>query len=41
LEDGDPEQGGSFEEIEEFLLQLWEEWVTLRRVMREDLGVRD
>jgi hypothetical protein len=41
LEDGEPEPDGSFEEIEAFLIQLWDKWLTMREAMRQDLGVED
>ena len=41
LEHGEPESDGSFEEIREFLLQLWEQWRHLRNAMRNDLKVQD
>lgn len=39
LEAGDPEPGGSFDEIRVDLLALWEQWKYLREAMRLDLGV--
>ncbi len=41
LENGEPEPGGSFEEIEAYLVELWEKWKYMREAMRQDLGVED
>ena len=41
LEDGEPEPGGSFEEMETFLVELWDRWKDMREAMRQDLGVED
>lgn len=41
LEEGHPEDDGSFEEIEAFLNWLWERWNAMRGAMRADLGITD
>ena len=41
MEDGEPDPDWSFERIEAFLVELWNQWVVLRQVMRADLGVED
>jgi hypothetical protein len=41
LEDGEPEPGGSFEEMEAFLVEIWDRWKYMREAMRQDLGVED
>ncbi|MFJ4185048.1 hypothetical protein [Kitasatospora sp. NPDC089509] len=39
LHEGNPEPGGSFDEIRDHLKWLWERWEEMRGVMRVDLGV--
>jgi hypothetical protein len=41
LENGTPDSGWSFEEIQEHLLRTWEHWASLREAMRHDLGLDD
>lgn len=41
LEDREPEPDGSFEEMETFLVELWDRWKDMREAMRQDLGVED
>lgn len=41
LEEGNPDPDGSFEEIRADFARLWEQWETMRGVMRADLGVED
>ena len=41
LEDGEPEPDGFFEDINQRLVRLWDEWGHMREAMRRDLGVPD
>ncbi len=42
LEEGHPDpEGGSFEEIHEYLQLIWDHWKEMRRVMRVELGVNN
>jgi hypothetical protein len=41
VEEGNPGDGWQFEDVEAFLVKLWDQWVVLRQVMRADLGVED
>lgn len=41
FEAGEPEPGGSFEEIERFLTKLWDKWRYMAEAMRQDLEVED
>ncbi|MBT2481551.1 hypothetical protein [Streptomyces sp. ISL-94] len=41
LEEGNPDPDGSFDEIRADFVRLWEQWETMRGVMRADLGVGD
>jgi len=39
LEDGAPEPGWSFEEIQDHLGRTWDYWAPMRKAMRNDLGL--
>jgi hypothetical protein len=39
LEEGNPDEGDTFEVIETYLQWIWERWKEMRAVMRADLGV--
>ncbi|APE21690.1 MULTISPECIES: hypothetical protein [Streptomyces] len=41
LEEGNPDPDGSFDDIRTEFVRLWEQWETMRGVMRADLGVGD
>jgi hypothetical protein len=41
LQAGTPVEHGGFEEIERFLVRLWDDWEVMRAAMRRDLGVPD
>ncbi|MER5203793.1 hypothetical protein [Streptomyces sp. NPDC002825] len=41
LEEGNPDPDGSFGDIRGDFVRLWEQWETMRGVMRTDLGVGD
>lgn len=41
LEGGEPEPDGSFEEINQFLTELFGKWSYMRQAMRQDLGIKD
>ena len=41
LQSGEPEPDGSFEEIDRFLKELWDQWRYMREAMRQDLGIED
>lgn len=41
LEKGNPEPGGSFEEIRRSLEELWGQWNHMHEAMRRDLGMQD
>ncbi len=41
LESGEPDLDGSFEEINQFLNKLWDQWRHMRDAMRQDLGIED
>ncbi|MFE7033508.1 hypothetical protein ACFU9Y_24635 [Streptomyces sp. NPDC057621] len=42
LEEGNPDpEGGSFEEIHEYLQWIWDRWKEMRTVMRVDLGANE
>jgi hypothetical protein len=41
LEAGEPEPDASFEEINQSLTDLWDQWRYMRDAMRQDLGVKD
>jgi hypothetical protein len=39
LEHGTPVEGGSFDELVQFLRALWDQWPALHHAMRDELGI--
>jgi hypothetical protein len=39
LEDGTPDPGWSFEETQDHLIHTWDHWASMRKAMRNDLGL--